>query len=382
MIDIRVFDTIADVPTQWDELSTDQSLMQSRRFWQLVEDVGLNDVRCRYLAVYDENQLIAATTSYTITTDIAIFAPPKLRSLLKQIRRWWPGFLKLTMLECGTPITINPPLILLAGQNPEPVISSIHNELTSMARSKGAWVIVARDFEATEERQLRVWNHLGYHLVDNLPNTYLNICWSSAAEYQAAMRSYYRSKLRRMLKKNALRHTHHELVDDFEDISEALCRQWRAVSLNASEYDREELTPEFYRQFSVRFGKASKVLLFYRGEEWVAHALLLIDGSCLRWLYFGRENPDNDDLYIYAAYTVVETAITLGLKSVEGGLTTYGIKKDLGLQMVHTRMAIRSPWKLLNPLTGFVYRVLNRPASMHNYSVFKGSTLQQQSNSN
>jgi len=382
MIDIRVFDTIADLPAQWDELTADHSLMQSRQFWQLLEVVRLNDVRCRYLAVYDDHQLVAATTSYTITTDIAIFAPPKLRSLLKQIRRWWPGFLKLTMLECGTPITVNPPLMLRAGQKPEPVIRSVHSELTRLARTEGAWVIVARDFEAAEEQQLRIWNHLGYHLVDNLPNTYLDICWSSAAEYQAAMKSYYRSKLRRMLKKNALRHTHHELIDDFEAMSEALCRQWRAVSLNASEYDREELTPEFYRQFSASFGKASKVLLFYRGEQWVAHALLLIDGPCLRWLYFGRENPDNDDLYIYAAYTVVETAITLGLESVEGGLTTYGIKKDLGMQMVLTRMAIRSPWRLLNPITGLIYRLLNKPARLHNYPVFKSPEPQDLSNNN
>ena len=382
MIDVRVFETIADVPAQWDELNNHQSLIQSRRFWQLLEDVKLNDIRCRYLVLFDDTKIVGAATCYTITTDIAIFAPPRLRHLLKRVRRWWPGFLKLNMLECGTPITINPPLILHTGQNPEAAISAIHKELNRLARTERAWVMVVRDFEAAENAQLPAWEGLGYHLVDNLPNTYLDIRWQSTADYQAAMKSYYRSKLRRMLQKNARRKTHHRLVDNFEDISEALCRQWRAVSLKASEYDREELTPEFYREFSLRFGESSKALLFHRGDEWVGHALLLIDGSCLRWLYFGRETSDNDDLYVYAAYTVIETAIALGLKSVECGLTTYGIKKDLGAKMVRTRMAIRSPWKPLNPLTGLAYRLLNRPASLHNYAVFKGSTRQDSSNSN
>ena len=380
MITTRVFDSIADVPPQWDDINPAQSLMQSRQFWRLVEEVELNDVRCHYLVVYDDAQLVGAAACYVITTDIAIFASGKLKSWLQRIRRWWPGFLKLNMLECGTPITINPPLLLREGQNPEPVITAIHNELKSLAREEHTLVTVVRDFEAAEDQQLKVWDKFGYKLVDNLPNTYLGICWQSTADYQAAMKSYYRSKLRRMLKKNANRQTHHRLVDDFAELSEALCRQWSAVSRNATEYDREELTPGFYRGLSERFGESSKVLLFYRGEEWVGHALLLIDGSCLRWLYFGRKRPSNDDLYIYAAYSVIETAIHFGLKTVEFGLTNYAIKKDLGAQLVSTRLAISSPWILLNPLTGLIYRLLNQPPRLHGKSVFKRSSPQQRSN--
>lgn len=373
MIGIKVFNSIRDVPSDWDGLHAGRSLMQSRSFWQLVEDVGLNDVQCRYLLAYNvQNEPIALCACYLITTDIAIFAGTRLRSMLCRIRRWWPGFLQLKTLECGTPVTINPPVIIRPGQTAQPIIDPLNRELVRMARAERALVIVVRDFETDEQDQLDAFVRQGYHKVDNLPNTYLDIRWPTAAAYQAAMKSYYRSKLRRMLRKNQDRDIRHRMVDDFGDLSEALSAQWATVSEQASEYQREFLSPEFYRRFSESFGRNSKVMLFYRGAEWIAHALLLVDGVTLRWLYFGRTHPANDGLYIYVANAVVETAIELGLESVEMGLTTYAIKKDLGARMVQTRMAIKSPWRPIHPFVGLVYRLLNRPPRIANRQVFKG----------
>lgn len=375
MITIRTFETIADVPEEWDSLQARHTLMQSRKFWRLVEDVRLNQVECRYLVAYETGEFephpLAACACYLIRTDVAIFAGGRLRRLLGWIRRQWPGFAQLRMLECGTPITLNPPMLGPDGMPSDAVIAAFDRELTGIARKAGCLVMVLRDFEPPQQAQLAQLQQLGYHAVDNLPNTRLAIDWDSPQAYQAAMRSYFRSKLRRMLRKNRERGISHRLVDDFSDLAGRLSAQWAAVSQQADEYQREFLSADFYRRFSSDFADNAKVLLFQLGDEWIAHALLLIDGDTLRWLFYGRERPANDGLYVYVGNSVVETAIELGLKQVEMGMTCYPIKKDLGVRMLPMQMALKSPWRPLHPLVGWGYRLLNRIPPVEQRRVFQ-----------
>lgn len=232
-------------------------------------------------------------------------------------------------------------------------------------------LIIIRDFEPNAEILRSDFNSLGYHWVDILPNTYLEIKWSTPSEYIVSMKSYYRSKLLKHLRRNEAQKISHELVDDFHDLADTLCAQWLVVHTQADEFQREVLTPAFYKAFSLSMGSRSKAILFYRKGELIGHALLLMDGELLRWLYFGRKESVNDSLYIYAAHKVIETAILLGAKRLELGLTTYAIKQDLGARMTPIKLALRSVSTRINPLVGLIYPLLNRPPKIQNKSIFK-----------
>lgn len=371
---IQIFERIQDIDAQiWNSIVGEHSCTFAHEFWQLIEQSKLNDFRYRHAIFIDENnQPVALTSFYSITTDIAIFAPDKLRGFLTTIRRFFPNFLKLSMLECGTPITLNsPPFVVKNEHHKEQVVLAMHEALLSTAKKEGQILIVVRDFEPNSEGQRTSWEQLDYHWVQSLPNTYLDINWASIKKYHASMKSYYRSKLFKHLRRNEENHVRHELVDDFEDLAEVLHQQWMVVHDQADEFQREVLNPEFYRAFSKDMGERSKVLLFYREQELIGHALLLADGSVLRWLYFGRKTAVNDSLYIYVGHTVVETAISLGFKQLEMGLTTYSIKQDLGAQVTPIHMAIRTTSRLLNPLVGFFYPLLNSVPALTNKNIFK-----------
>jgi len=76
-------------------------------------------------------------------------------------------------------------------------------------------------------------------------------------------------------------------------------------------------------------------------------------------------------LYIYIAYAVIETAIHLGARRLEMGLTTYAIKQDLGAEVVPIHMALRATWGWINPFVGLGYRLMNRIPATHPRAVFK-----------
>lgn len=333
----------------------------------------MNDFIYHYVLLLDDNDTpIALTCFYSITTDIAIFAPLALRSILLKVRRFFPNFLKFRMIEWGTPITVSsPPFVAAPGVSPSAIIEHMHKLLMATAKAQGQFLIIVRDFEGQSTDLQARFSALGYHVVDSLPNTYLEIIWPSVNSYQASMKSYYRSKLLKHLRKNQAHEVRHQLVDGFDHLADVLCAQWMVVHKQADEFQREVLTPRFYREFSQSMGPRSKALLFYRGDELIGHALLLHDGSMLRWLYFGRNEATNDSLYLYVAHTVIETAIALGVQTLEMGLTTYSIKLDLGAEVRPIKIALRSTWRIINPFISLGYAVLNRPPTIHARSVFK-----------
>lgn len=357
----------------WNGLLSEKSRAFTFEFWQAVEESDMNDFDYRYVLLLDDSDMpVALTTFYAITTDIAIFAPLWLRNVLLRVRRFFPSFLKFRMIEWGTPITVSsPPFVVRDGISQSVVVAHIHQLLLATAKAEGCFLIVVRDFENATEASQSDFSSRGYHLVESLPNAYLEIAWTTTAAYHASMKSYYRSKLLKHLRKNEINHVHHELVEDFYHLADILCTQWLVVHNQADEFQREVLTPAFYQKFSRNLGNSSKALLFYRDGMLIGHALLLMDGDMLRWLYFGRTNASNDSLYLYVAHAVIETAIALGAKTLEMGLTTYAIKLDLGARVRPIKIALRAVSGWINPFVGIGYRLLNHPPSVQARGVFK-----------
>lgn len=369
-----LFDRIAEVPADaWDALGAGHSLVYSRSFWETLENSGINDFRYHYALFFDaSDRPVGIAGFYSITTDLAIFAPPTLRKLLTRLRRLFPNFLKFSILECGTPVTPgSAPFVLAPGAPGAAVCKALDTILREIARRDGQLLIVMRDFEGT------AWAHqadlapLGYHWLESLPNTYVEAAWPTPQAYVAAMRSHYRRKLLHYLAQSEEQQFRYEIRDDFADLADTLHRQWQVVHEQADEYQREVLTPAFYRELSQRLAGKVKVMLFYRQETLVGHILLMLDGDLMRFMFFGRQQAAHDGLWIYGGYALIETAIQLGIPHIEFGLTTYDLKQELGATIAPVRMALCTTRRILNPFVGPVFRLLNRPPEVEIRHVFR-----------
>jgi predicted N-acyltransferase len=372
MYSARIFNSIRDVPREeWGALVAGHSCAYSYEFWDVIEASKLDGFCYKHALIYSEkNSPVALASFYSLTTDMAIFSSGWLRSALRITRKIFPGFLKLRMLECGTPLTMNRPLIVKEGANEGEILEVLNGALIDIAKKQGAFVVVVRDFEPQADKLEPYLKRLDYHLVGSLPNTYLDVAWSTPSEYLSSMKSHYRRKVNIHLRLNEENGIRCELEDDFCELADILSNQWLVVHENAKEFQREKLTSEFYKEFSSKLGSRSKVLLFYRNDELVGHVLLLVDGQMLRWLYVGRKESVKDHLYFYMCYKIVETAIILQVKRLELGLTTYDPKLNLGARVNPVRLAIRTT-RVPNMLTGLVYSLLNHIPEINNRNVFR-----------
>lgn len=373
MYSIKTFDSIRDVPRdQWNALVAGQSCARTCEFWEVLESSGLNDFCYQHALIYDESDSpVALASFYTLTTDIAIFSTGWVKDTLGFIRKVFPGFLKFRMLECGTPITMNRPFIAKEGSNEGEIFRFLGQALSDMAKQQRAFVAVVRDFEPRSAHLESHLKSLNYHVVASLPNTCMDISWSTPDEYLSSVKSHYRRKILMHQKTNEDRGIRSELRDDFTELADTLCNQWLVVHENAKEFQRERLTPQFYKEFSAKLGSRSKVLLFYRNEELVGHVLLLVDGDTLRWLYVGRNESVKDNLYFYMCNKIVETAILLKVKRLELGLTTYEPKMNLGAQMLPVNLAIKTVNPFFNIFAGYVYRLLNDTPEIKPRNIFR-----------
>lgn len=374
--DAKVFSHICDVPAdEWDALAAKRSLSFTHSFWEVITSARLNDFAYRHVMLYRSDGMLAAVaTFYTVTTDSAIFAPRLLRGLLARVRRLWPGFLMLRMLECGTPVVLNSPGYSVAEeQSLEEVTQALDQLLAHYAHYDRALLIVVRDFEPESIGYQQCFVRRNYALLPSLPNTYLDIPWKHFSAYLGSLKSYYRSKQIKHVKRIEALGIRCEPRSDFAALAEQLFEQWLVVHRGAGEFAREVLTPEFYRNLSQRFGGKAQVLLFYQNEVLQGHVLLLHEGAMTRWLYFGRAQAANDSLYIYAGHQVIKAAIAAGASRLELGLTTYPVKQDLGALLCPISLAIRAPSRLVNCLIPLLYPLMNRIPCIPQKDVFKAA---------
>jgi predicted N-acyltransferase len=328
--------------TEWDSLVRPGRGFHRYRALRVFEEGGLVDCPPRYFCFRNENgELVAHATAFLIRTSLLILPKGAMRDAIGWLRKSWPGFLRPRMLEFGCPIGPESPICT----RDDVVTGELLHALAEAADAEAALsrinFVVIRDFE---RRALPPTAGLypDFIQVSNLPTTVLDIRWSTFEDYLSRMRSRYRAKVLRGLALAERAGLTSRVRPAFSDIAAELVREWRNVHDHADVCTREELGAQFYRNIGDGLEGRCRLIEIVRGGRRVAHALAVIDGRWLRWIFFGRDCPeDRDGAYFLAIASVVRLAIEERLEAVEMGLTTYSPKTDFGADMIPLWLLIR-----------------------------------------
>ncbi|MCP4181295.1 MAG: GNAT family N-acetyltransferase [bacterium] len=376
-ITYKIFDNINEVPYKiWDEIADKSSLIYSSKYWKLIESSKITGFyNYNFIIFFIGLKPIAIASCYMFDVDLCSCVNPIFKKIIQALRRFFPKFMITANLECGTPINIHsPPFVIDPEVAESDILYCLEGALKKTAKRYQTSFISIKDINSSfinNEKCRAHFNKNKYSIISSTPNSYINIKWSSISEYLADMKSYYRSKLNNHLRKNKERNISCKLVNDFSELSNDLYKQWLIVYSNTKGVKSEVLNSDFYHNFSDDFDDNSKVLLFYSDKKLIGHALLLTDNHILRWLYIGREKSQNDSLYIYIMYKVIETAINLGIKKIDCGPTTYSVKQDLGAEIKPLYYAIKFNCPVINFCAKYFLRKLNNNNIPKNKNIFK-----------
>ncbi len=232
--------------------------------------------------------------------------------------------------------------------------------------------------ECLEEAAEFIRGLKGYKIFLNLPDMELNgyakgltcpkcvlkIAWNSFDEYMDSLRSNYRYRFRKALKKAAplkLRY-----LNSGEEFTDEMYKLYEQV-YDKSRIRVEKLTPEFFR------GEFFEIFVLEDGEGARGFVQLLANGDELVFEFVGLDYSVQSkyDTYLAMLLEIIRYAIEHGFKTVDFGQTADDTKLKLGSEYIYLYAYLNHKNRLLNAVCKkLAHRLEYRPVT-EKFDVFK-----------
>jgi len=339
-------------PSRWDAVGKDP--LSTHAVLTSIDRAGLPGVRLRALTVEEETgRWIAAAPLATIEVDGAKLTRGLFRATVRTVRKVHPGFLRTSVLLCGTPLSVgNSPARIVDGVPTSRVYAELAGALQRIADADGiAWrsfkEIPLGDVAAVGETLAS----RGWTIAPSEPNLALALPWRSFSAYLQSLRSHYRYKVRLAERKRIQERLEVDAVPLSEGYDTAAHALYEAVFARAR-VQLEHLTPEFFQELGRSHPRSAWLLRFRRDGTlvgWVA--MFLADGVAYD-LFHGMDYGAcaSSSLYFNQLAEVIRFAIQRGAHALVLGQSSETAKARFGGRAVPLWIAVRhrsAVWSLL-----------------------------------
>jgi predicted N-acyltransferase len=351
VMEIKVFKSIKEVEEkEWNSIVSIDRIICTYRYLRAIEESSINDCDFRYLVAYRNGKVVAHTCIYSMSFNLDIFTTGVIQKINNGVRHMYPRFLKMRLVECGTPTALGNTISYAEGVDRVEILNLFIEKMEKFAQEKGIGLLGLRDFTEEEVRFYDILRHSNFSRVNNLPNTTLKLTWDSFDDYIGSLRSNYRYKIKKNMKKSADEKIEIEVLDNFSEHAEVLCRLWVNVYERAKEYKREILTPNYFKSLSRYLENKALVITVKKDGEIVGFSLVLLDDLTLRYIYSGLTYEYNKDFSVYfnMLYEMLKFAIDTKKRKFEMGITTYIPKLDIGARIEPFYVYLRHRNSILN----------------------------------
>ncbi len=340
-------DALSDVPEiTWNECFPEGDVMRSYAMQQVYEKSAFESVRFKYLLV-SENQtgrVAGIFPCFFFQVSLTDVAPVSLQNFVGRVRKFWPRFLKIPALVCGSPIATCDDLFGIRpcyrAQSEQILVLGL-TYIEQLSKTHKAKIIVVKEVRQRYKRQLLGVLPSGFIVVESPPTCFAYVGPKDNEGYIKSFRNRYRSSIKGYVNKFNKSNLRWELVDDFTEHAEVMCKLYLNV-LNNSSVKFETLTPEFFLAVNDILGSRSTALLCYSGNELIAMELILQD-KAMHPIYLGMDyrHLKNSGLYFNCLIRLLEEAEKRGSYIVELGQTSYEAKSNFGIRMEKLYVAIK-----------------------------------------
>lgn len=360
---------LSDIPESvWNECFPEQEIMRSYALQQVYEQSNFEGVLFHYLAIKapikapiselpnrgaKSEQIIALFPCFFFGVSLTDVAPRSVQSVVNRVRRFWPGFLKVKALVCGSPIATCDDLFGIQPnwrEHTTDIVRVAFNAIEAFSQKARTNLIVVKEIRERYKVQLLKGLPESFIVAESPPTCFAYVGPKDGDDYIKSFRNRYRSNIKGYLNKFNKSDLRWELVSDFSDYAEKMC----ALYLNVLEHSAvkfETLTPDFFRVANEVLGDQSSALFCFSGDEIVAMELILQD-KAMHPIYLGMDYRYIKDsgLYFNCLIRLLSEAEQRGSYLVELGQTSYDAKSNFGIKMESLFVAIKSNNGLINKL--------------------------------
>jgi predicted N-acyltransferase len=315
-----IYDAVEAIPAEeWDTLCGPAAeVFMDRRALAAVERSMAAEGKFHYLIVRDsagQPMACAAVSLYRI--DGAVLASGVLTKFVHGVRRLWNNYLRMKILFCGLPVSAGQKSLLLhPAADAASMAAELDRVLMQLARRHGAWFIVFKECDDSDLARLDRLEDHGYLRGDSLPMNHFEPRFRDLDDFCQALRSHYRYKINKSLRKFSQAGMRLETITDPQRIvdiyTDAVHRLYVAV-VERAEHKLEILPAEFFREMVRRLPGEMSLSLVLQDERIVAFAWGLMHAGVFQNLFIGVDYTLNTDVDLY--FNTMLRSIDFGLRN-------------------------------------------------------------------
>lgn len=349
------------------------NILCSHKYVESMEKSGINNGKCYYPVIYNGDEIVAHTIAYLMTTELDLLAQGTLKKTIRSVRRFYKSFFVLRYFECGLPAEVGNPISLKDGADKAEAIKMLCDGIEGLAKDLGVKFFVFRDFYDLEKEFHDIFSKRGYSGVHNLPKAELKIRWKSFDEYLNAMRSGFRCKITKSIKKFTDSNASIRVLKEFSGYSRDLKRLYDNVSVRAKEIKREPFAEVFFQNIDKYLNNRAILLLAERGSRPIGFMLLIVNNKELVATLIGLDYDHHQECctYFNLFYKTIELAIEMGMEKIDMGITTLDPKRDMGSDVLSLNMFMKHSNPFLNKIIPLMFDLITPPDTTRPRDVFK-----------
>jgi predicted N-acyltransferase len=361
--------------SHWDQVIQHDSMFFSRRYLQVLETAGPENLRQRYALIFHGNRPVAAIAAQLITVslerlrkssnrDKEAAGKSPLKSLQQSVDRIKDKsaqpleLLEESALVCGNLLSWGMHGVSFApGTEPANVWPAVAEALYRLRRadklSGNADFVMIKDITDPHANAATVLSKFSYRQLETEPNMVLDISakWRTYNDYLANLTSRYRKVAKQIDSDVAKAGCTVERLNNIESAAKQLHDLYMQTHRNAR-LRLVTLRESFLPSLAEQLGEDMRTTVVKRDGELLGFVTTVRDGETAVGYYIGFDRKTNAEVPIYfrLLQSVVDDAISFGCKRLSLGRTALEPKARLGARPDPMRIWIRHRIPMLNVL--------------------------------
>jgi predicted N-acyltransferase len=354
VITALAFSTIEAIEREaWNDCFPDE--LEGWDYYRAVERAGIADFQWRYLTLFEDDVLIAASVAFITAYSLDTTVQGTGKRFTERLHRWWPGLLNIRLYAIGSPVAeqchVGTARHIAANLRP-----ALFEQLLTLARNDadqaGIGLLAVKDASHRDPQWLQACQDAGLQSMPGLPSAQLPITFGSVDAYLGSLGKSTRKDLRRTLRGQGPCIEWRSKVDDLLPTM----MQLYEATLERSELTFERLPPAYFRQVLEHLDERAACVLYWLGDELVAFNLVLLDEQRLVDKFFAHDlsKTREHNLYVRSWLANVDYCIEHGLTIYACGQAGYASKLRLGCSFTGNTVFFRHRNRLLDSLLRLV----------------------------
>jgi peptidoglycan biosynthesis/recognition FemAB-like protein len=303
--------------------ATELGMGQSCKFWHVIVDD-------------EQGRPVACASLTAITIDMADFADPRLATLVRRLPGVFARLRNLKVLLCGLPVSAGQNnLALVRRSASHEILSVLDRAICRLALAHGMHGIAYKEFAQNDLEWTSPLLTLGYRRISSLPMNLFKPSFPDFQHYCAALRSRYRQKIKRSLRKRRQAGIEVSVLSDAREIARAYTPQVHDLYcqvVDRADVKLEKLPIGFFYELARRFDGEIDLIILSKDARIVAFGWALHVRSAYHLLFDGLDYQLNaeSDLYFNLMYAGLDRALRKRVSKIYVGQAADAFKARMG----------------------------------------------------